>query len=52
MNGIEGNKEKISNLGVCIRLFLCRATKRDIFIIPPGKGKGSHRVSQERREKH
>ena len=38
MNWIEGNKEKISNLEFALD-YLCRATKRDIFIIPPEKEK-------------
>ena len=38
MNWIEGNKEKISNLEFALD-YLCRAAKRDIFIIPPEKEK-------------
>ena len=38
MNWIDGNKEKISNLEFALD-YLCRAAKRDIFIIPPEKEK-------------
>ena len=50
MNWIEGNKQKISNLEFALD-YLCRAAKRDIFIIPPEKEKDHIKYLKEEIEK-